>query len=280
MDARLQRRVQRYGWDRAAAHYDALWQSQLAGASSAMLRGAGLTPGQCVLDVACGTGAVTLAASRSVGPRGSVVGVDLSASMVDAARRAAAGAGITNISWTRMGGEALALSDAGFDAALCAFGLMYMPDPEAALREMHRVLRPGGRLALAVWGERARCGWAALFGIVDQEVASEVCPLFFRLGQGDQLARACAAAGFEGLAQHRIVSTLKHVDADQACEAALVGGPVALAWSRLDATARARVRRRYLDALSPWQVGGPGGGYRVPAEFLVLSATAGQPCPL
>lgn len=66
-----------------------------------------------------------------------------------------------------------ALRDAGFDLALCALGLMYMPNPVQALREMWRVLRPGSRVGLAVWGERSRCGWSAVFPIVDAEVASE-----------------------------------------------------------------------------------------------------------
>ena len=78
-----------------------------------------------------------------------------------------------------MDAETLALPDAGFDVALNALGLMYVPEPEQAVREMRRVLRPGGRVGLAVWGERSRCGWAPVFEIVQAEVASDVCPRFF-----------------------------------------------------------------------------------------------------
>ena len=170
-----------------------------------------------------------------------------------------------------MDAERLDLPDAAFDVALCALGLMYVPDPAQALREMRRVLRPGGRVVLAVWGERSRCGWSAVFPIVAAEVATEVCPLFFRLGQRDALARLCADAGFEDVAERRIAATLDYANADDACDAALVGGPVALAWSRFDDDVRARVRGRYVEAIGEWR---HDRGYRVPGEFVVVAATA------
>ena len=148
MDAKLQRRVQRYGWDLAARDYEALWQAQLAGAQTALLAAAALVPGERVLDVACGTGLVTFDAARAVGPIGRVLGIDLSGGMVDAARRHAADRQATNVDFARMDAEALALPDASVDVALCALGLMYLPAPERALRELRRVLRPGGRLGI------------------------------------------------------------------------------------------------------------------------------------
>jgi ubiquinone/menaquinone biosynthesis C-methylase UbiE len=270
MEAKLQRRVQRYGWDLAAPDYEALWGTQLADAQTALLAAAALRPGQRVLDVACGTGLVSLEAARAVGPTGRVLGIDLSGAMVDATRHAARQRQVANLDVARMDAEALDLPDASVDVVLCALGLMYLPEPERAVREMRRVLRPGGRLVLAVWGERSRCGWASVFAIVAAEVASEVCPLFFRLGARDALARLCEDAGFEAPQQHRIATTLVYADAAQACDAAFVGGPVALAWSRFDADVRARVHARYLVAIAAWR---QGGGYRVPGEFVVVSAT-------
>lgn len=271
MEPRLQRRVQRYGWDLAARDYEPLWQRQLAPAQAALLEAAALQPCERVLDVACGTGLVALDAARAVGPGGVVLGVDLSERMVEVAARRAQAQGLVQARFERMDGEALALPDGGFDVVLCALGLMYLPDWDRGLREMRRVLRPGGRVAAAVWGERSRCGWAAVFGIVQDEVASDVCPMFFQLGSGDLLARRCAAAGFEGVTLRRLPVVLDYADGDAACDAAFVGGPVALAWSRFDAETRVRVRARYLEAIAPWR---RGAGYRLPGEYVVAGGVA------
>src|ERR1700691_669774 len=266
MDARLQRRIQRYGWDLAAVDYESLWQAQLAEAQDALLELASPTVTERVLDIACGTGLFSLEPAGAVGPSGHVLGVDLSERMIDAAQRRARDAKLPNCSFARMDAETLALPDASFDVVLCALGLMYMPDPEQAVREMRRVLRPGGRVSLAVWGEQSKCGWSAVFPIVAAEVASDVCPLFFRLGQQDALARLCADAKFEAVRYRRFATTLTYADSNEACDAAFVGGPVALAWSLFNDEVRARVRARYLDAIESWR---DGHRYRIPGEFVV-----------
>ena len=270
MEGKLQRRVQRYGWDLAATQYEPLWQAQLADAQAKLMACAALATGERVLDVACGTGLITFEAAAAVGPRGKVLGVDLSGQMIEIASQQALRRQADNVHFARMDAEQLELPDASVDVALCALGLMYVPDPAQALREMRRVLRPGGRMVIAVWGERARCGWADLFSIVDAEVASEVCPLFFRLGQQDALQRLCVAEQFEDVTQHRIGATLAYADADAACDAAFVGGPVALAWSRFDEAVKERVCARYLQSISAFQ---HGSGFRIPGEFVIAAAT-------
>lgn len=273
MEARLQRRVQRYGWDLAAADYEPLWQKQLAVAHRGLLAAAALAPGERVLDIACGTGLVAFPAASAVGSAGRVVGVDVSGRMVELAQRRARDLRVGNASFARMDADRLDLGDAAFDVALCALGLMYLVDPLAALAELRRVVRPGGRIALAVWGERSHCGWAPLFPIVDAEVESDVCPLFFGLGVPGALAHACARAGLADIVERRLAAILDYRDADEACAAAFVGGPVALAWSRFDDSVRERVRRGYVAALRPWR---HGRGYRVPSEFVVVSATSSK----
>lgn len=274
MDARLQRRVQRYGWDLAAARYEPLWGDQVGPAHERLLECAALVAGERVLDIACGTGLVSFAAARAVAPGGELVGVDLSGRMVELACRRADVRRVGNVRFRRMDAERLDLPEAHFDVVLCSLGLMYMPDPVGALREMRRVLRPGGRLAVAVWGEASRCGWSSIFPIVDAEVRSEVCPLFFRLGRALELASACAVAQFGAVQSHRIPVTMAYADGESACEAAFAGGPVALAWSRFDGDTRLRVRERFLASIAPFR---HGKGYRIPAEFVVANAVASGP---
>lgn len=269
MEAQLQRRVQRYGWDKAATHYEAFWLPLLRRSHDRLLQLARLTPGDRVMDVACGTGIVSLAAARAVGPAGSVLGTDLSGEMVEHARAAAASNGLENATFSRMDAEALNAGDGAFDACLCALGLMYVPEPEAALRQMWRVARPGGRTVVSVWGQRNRCGWAGVFTIVDARVASDVCPLFFRLGTGDALASALREAGFVDIVVERIATHLSFADGDDACGAAFLGGPVALAYSRFDASTRSAVHAEYLASISRYR---DGTGYAVPGEFVVAAA--------
>ena len=269
MDARLQRRVRRYGWDRAVDDYEAGWQEQLEPAQRLMLEMADLEPGNAVLDVACGTGLVTFRAAMQVGGRGSVVGTDISGEMVEAARRRSAESGYANVRFERGEAEDLGFGDTSFDVALCALGLMYVPDPIRALRQMRRVLRPGGTAAVAVWGGRRACGWAGIFPIVDARVASDVCPMFFHLGTGDALARTFEAAGFAEPRVSRIGTELHYPTAEAALGAAFRGGPVALAYGRFDEATRAQVHTEYLDSIAAYR---RGDGYRIPGEFVVAAA--------
>jgi len=262
----FQRRVQRYGWDRAAGDYDSGWQRPLKPAQDELLARAALQPGHNVLDVACGTGLVTFPAADAVAPGGRVVATDLSAGMIGRARTVAQERGPRNVSFARMNAEALDLPDGTFDVALCSLGLMYVPDPERALREMHRVLAPGGRAVAVVWGARTKCGWAEVFPIVDRRVQSDVCPLFFRLGAGGALDAAFRAAGFASPTSDRFRVVLPFDSGADACKAVFEGGPAALAWRTFDDEQREAARAEYLDAIASYRTGR---GYAVPGEFVV-----------
>jgi ubiquinone/menaquinone biosynthesis C-methylase UbiE len=271
MDARLQRRVQRYGWDKAAGHYEPLWRAQLEPAQRLLLDMAALQPGERVIDIACGTGLVTLPAAAAVGATGEVLGTDISDEMVRTAADSAAAAGHARARFARMDAESLDVPAASFDTALCALGLMYVPDPILALSEMRRVLRPGGRVVVAVWGARTNCGWAEIFPIVDSRVSSEVCPLFFQLGTGNALSYAMGAAGLADIDVQRISTVLEYASEADAIGAAFAGGPVALAYSRFDDETRDEAHAEYIASIAAFR---KGNGYRIPGEFVVARATA------
>lgn len=269
MDARVQRRVQRYGWDKAAAFYEQYWATQLEPAQRRLIELADPRPGERVLDVACGTGLVTFPAAEAVGDAGVVLATDLSDVMVARVAEQAARRGLPHVSSRRMDAERLELGDASFDLALCSLGLMYAPDPLKALAEMYRVLTPGGRAAVSSWGSRNRCGWAEIFPIVERRVASDVCPLFFQLGSADNLRKALEGSGYSAVEVVRWSSPLVYESAEDACGAAFAGGPVALAYSRFDRATRAEAEAEYLASIEPWRAGE---GYRIPGEFVIARA--------
>ena len=269
MDAKLQRRVQRYGWDAAAAHYEPGWASSLTLAQNRLISVAGLGTGMRVLETACGSGLVTARIAEAVGPAGEVTATDLSQAMVDATARMAAERGLAHVTTVRMDAEALDFPDAHFDAAVCALGLMYVPDPVRALTEMARVTRPGGRIAVTVWGERKNCGWCEIFPIVDARVASEVCPLFFGTGGRGVLEKMVSEAGLRDTAEWRDQVELVWPDADSLLSAMIDGGPVALAAKRFAPEVRAEVEAAFLGSVAAFLC--HDGSYAIPAEFLTVA---------
>jgi ubiquinone/menaquinone biosynthesis C-methylase UbiE len=266
MDARLQQRVQRYGWDRAASYYEQAWSRQLAPAQDLLMKMAALQPGEHALDVACGTGLVTFRAAREVGLSGEVVGTDISEAMIDACRHNATQRGVGNVRFERMEAENLAFPDASFDVVVCALGMMYVTDFAGSIHEMFRVTKPGGRVVSAVWGRRDRCGWADIFPIVESRVQSDVCPMFFQLGTGDTQSMLFEKAGFTDVHSERIVTVLEYENGEEACIAAFAGGPVAMAYSRFDEPTRESAHADYLQSIVAFK---QGDGYRVPGEFVV-----------
>jgi ubiquinone/menaquinone biosynthesis C-methylase UbiE len=155
---------------------------------------AGVEPGERVLDVACGTGALTLAVAERVGPGGSVVGLDANPEMLAVARRKPA-----PIEWVEGTAEALPLPDRSFDAVVSQFGFMFFQDGTAALREMMRVLRPGGRLAIAVCDAVDNSpGYSAFAKLLDRLFGKPVGDAFrapFGLGDPERLLEMSREAG-------------------------------------------------------------------------------------
>jgi ubiquinone/menaquinone biosynthesis C-methylase UbiE len=271
VDPKLQLRVQRYGWDAASQFYEDAWRGPLAAAQHTLLRLADLKSGETVLEAACGSGLVTRAIAQAVGPSGKVLATDLSQAMVDLTEKNCAAAGLDWVETARLGAEDLGAGERRFDAALCALGLMYVPDPALAIGAMAHALRPGGRVVATVWGERRNCGWAEIFPIVDARVASEVCPLFYACGAPGALKEDFTKAGLSNLCEHRQHETLEFPDERALLAAMLVGGPVALAVKRFTPAILAEVEAEFLASVQDCRT--KDGAYRIPGEFVTVSGT-------
>jgi ubiquinone/menaquinone biosynthesis C-methylase UbiE len=203
-------------WDEVAARWHRwtpVMRDQVAPATELMLDLAGLRPGHHVLDVAAGNGYQSIAAARRVGPTGHVLAIDLAPEQLKYAAAAAREAGIKQIETRAMDAENLALPDASFDAVLCHFGVMFLPDLDRGLREMRRVLKPGAWVSIVVF---------AAGGAPESELAASIVRAHLRgrtqtperlsggsLGARGVLARRLEGAGFQAVESHELTVPLR-----------------------------------------------------------------------
>jgi ubiquinone/menaquinone biosynthesis C-methylase UbiE len=173
----------------------------LAPVGDALLDASHLTSGERVLDIGCGCGATSLAAARSVGTAGAVLGGDLSAPMLDVARRRAEAAGLSNVAFVQADAQTHDFGAASFDVVLSRFGTMFFADPHAAFTNIARALGPGGRLCMATWQPLLANEWlivpgAALlqFGSIPDGAGDG--PGMFAQSDPDVITATLAHAGF------------------------------------------------------------------------------------
>jgi ubiquinone/menaquinone biosynthesis C-methylase UbiE len=207
----------------AAEVFERLFLPAMAGPWAVRVADAArLVSGDRVLDVACGTGAVAAEAAGRVRPDGSVVGVDPSADMLAVARRKLPEADLRDGR-----AEALPFDDEAFDALTCQFGLMFFDDRDEALRQMRRVLRPGGRLAVAVWDSLDRTpGYAALAELVEQRLGAEAgAPIraAFTLGDVERLRSMLQEAGFVSVEARSVDASARFPSVEDWVEAEVRG---------------------------------------------------------
>lgn len=210
---------------------------------------ANITSGQRVLDVACGTGALTVAVADRVSPGGAVLGLDANPAMLAVARRKHA-----DIEWHDGCAESLPFADASFDAVVSQFGLMFFDDRVAALREMHRVLRPGGRIAVAVCDALDRSpGYASLAALLERLFGNGVADAFrapFVLGDAAALHALCEKAGIAEASVVQRQGTVRFASID-----ALVSTERACVWTLgglLDDAQFERLRREAQSTFQPF----------------------------
>lgn len=215
------RKAQRESWDAAAKGWWHWWP-QMERASTAvtqrLLELAGVAEGMRVLDVATGIGEPSLSAARRVGPSGSVVATDVSEAMLEIARERAADAGLSNLELVCTD-ERLEGIDGPFDAILSRWGLMFFADVPGFLHRAGELLRPGGRLAVAVWASPEKVPMSAAFAIaakvLDAPPPPPDAPGPFRFADVDALAARFADAGFADIVQDAATSRFELASAEE-----------------------------------------------------------------
>lgn len=231
--------------------------------------------GDTVLELAAGTGDTGFEAAAAIGGRGRLLSTDFSPTMLEAARRRGAELGVENVEYRVIDAERIELDDDAVDGVLCRFGYMLMADPAVALAESRRVLRPGGRLTLAVWGppERNPFFTAVVIAMVQAghlEPPDPESPGLFSLASEERTRALLEGAGFEQVRTEEVAVRFEIPSIDEyVAVIADTAGSIALAVRGLSEAAREGVKAQAEATLE--RFAGPN-GYEIPG--VVLCAVA------
>jgi SAM-dependent methyltransferase len=204
------------GW---ARHRELVWRASRE-LSERLVQLLDPRPGDTVLDVAAGPGDTGFLANERIGPAGRLLSTDVAPQMLAAAQARAAELGVTNAEFRVMDAQSLELEDESIDGIVCRWGYMLVEEPARALAETRRVLRPGGRVAFAVWASPDENPWASSIGrtLVERglmERPEPDAPGPFRLADRERLASLVAGAGLELLALEDIPLTWRYDSFDE-----------------------------------------------------------------
>lgn len=223
-------------------------------------------PGERFLDVACGAGSVATAACEQVGAHGRVAALDASSLMIAIAARRG-----PDVAWMRGDAHHVPIRSGALDAITCAHGLMFFEDPAAALREMARMLRPGGRIVATTWSRREKNPHEDAFAhALEGRVLGEreFFDALFRLDEPSHLRDIAREAGLRVRVTRR-ERVARFPDANTYWSAMADARPLAEAITALPAQDRHALRARALERMEPHR---QGRGYAPPMEALVMEA--------
>jgi SAM-dependent methyltransferase len=233
--------------------------------------------GDTVLELAAGVGDTGFEAAALIGERGRLISSDFSPAMLDAARRRGAELGISNVDYQLIDAERIELDADSVDGVLCRFGYMLMADPAAALAETRRVLRPGGRLALVVWGSPER---NPFFGIIAISLVQRghipppeppPAPGIFSMASADRTTALLEGAGFSEVRTEEVQGRFALPDPDEYLSViADTAGPIAIALRGLPEAERLAIKAEVADSLQRFAANDR---YEVPAVALCAVAS-------
>jgi SAM-dependent methyltransferase len=243
-----------------------------------MIDNLGLQPGQRLLELAAGPGDTGFLAAELIQPGGTLISSDGSDAMLAIARDRAREFGLNNVEYLQLDLEWIALETASIDAVLCRWGLMLVVDREAAAREARRVLRPGGRLAVAVWDEPRWNPWATIpAGVLLERGHAEPPdpdgPGMFALAAPGRLSDLLDGAGFDDVVIDTVAVERRYSGIDSFLEETLDVSPTfGEVCARLDEDEQAAVRAAIEERAAP--LAAPDGSLTLPGRCIVAAANA------
>ena len=232
--------------------------------------------GDVVLELAAGQGDVGFAAAPLLGESGRLIASDFSAAMLEVARRRGEELGLTNVEFRELDAEDLNLEENSVDGVLCRWGYMLMPNPELALAETRRVLRPGGRLAFAVWASGDRNPWITVAGRIivahgHMPPPEPGEPGMFVLANKNELRALVEDAGFAHVEMDNVPVCNGYRDVDEYVRrSSEMGGLFSRAWTAAPDDEREAMTEELRDAFEPFAIDG---GYELPGLAICVVAS-------
>ncbi len=259
------------GWERRRAFLE----DTAAPVREWLIRELAPRPGETVLELAAGAGDTGFEAAATLGATGRLITTDVSSPMLDVARRRGAELGVENVEYRVVDAERIELDSDSVDGVLCRFGYMLMAEPGAALAETRRVLRPGGRLALAVWGPPQRNPYFTILGSILVEHGqlpppNPAEPGIFAMASAERIHALLDRAGFASVRPSEVPVRFAVADVGEYLDIiADTAGPIGLAVRALSDATRAAVAAAVADMFARFA---RADGYRIDGLALCVAA--------
>ena len=276
MEHRDYRQTSRDTWGAMARGWER-WRAEIEATNAPvrdwMLNALAPEAGDTVLELAAGPGDTGFRAAEIVGEMGRLVSTDFSPEMVDIAKRRSSELGLGNVEHRVMDAEQMELEDDSVDGVLCRFGFMLMASPADALSETRRVLRTGGRLALAVWSSAERNPWISIVGRMlvergDVPAPEPGAPGMFTMANEERTRDLLESGGFSGVRMEEVPVSFTYRSVDEYVRRASdTGGVFSKVFANADVDERAALKSELESRFAPFAVAG---GYEFPGVALAV----------